>query len=236
MIAIYRLLYGEEFIEQSIRSILDHVTRVYVYYTNKPWTKPKGVMYRGEWVEFPAQFDKAAQVVRDMNEPKIRLINNYFPTPFNQFSYLVYETVRVFGPVDEVLIIEPDMVMKKWPTGYRSPSATPQTEWWKTDYKIPQRARPGPIFLKPPVSETGANGWPANMPVEWNDGEADNYGFCLSDQAMYWKHLTAMAFSPKIGDSIPNPDWYEDVWLKWTPEMKNLEISLGRESAIPFAR
>ena len=229
MIAIYRVLYGEEFIERSINSIIDHVDRVYVFWTNRVWGDCTGVNYKGEWIDFPDEFDNVVEVVGDMNDERIHLIEAYTPTPFNQFTNLA-------NRFDEpVVLMEPDMVVLKWPEEITYPSAMMQTEFWKTEWSIPQRGRPGPIFRQPPFEMSGANGWPMRR-IVFNDGLSNNYGFCVSDLAMYWKHLTALAFSPKIGDSIPNPDWYENVWLNWTPEMRNLEISLGREDAIPYAR
>jgi hypothetical protein len=54
---------------------------------------------------------------------------------------------------------------------------------------------------------------------------------------MYWKHLTALAFSRIVGDSLPNESWYEEKWLNWNPitNNRNLEISLGYEWTIPSA-
>jgi hypothetical protein len=54
---------------------------------------------------------------------------------------------------------------------------------------------------------------------------------------MYWKHMTAIGFSQKIGDDLPNEDWYEDKWLNWNFETnnQNLEISKGHEHLIPRA-
>ena len=53
---------------------------------------------------------------------------------------------------------------------------------------------------------------------------------------MYWKHLTAIAFSQKIRDFPPNENWY-DKWLNWTIDgnNKDLEISQGYEHTVPYA-
>lgn len=239
MIAIYRVLYGEDYIEPSINSVLPFVTDVFVFWTNRVWGDCKGVDYKGEYIEFPEKFDNVVEVVENMKSNKIHLIENYYPRPHNQFAYLVFEANK-YTDVDEVVFMEPDMVITRWPDSKGEappmPTATPQIEVWKTEYTIPQRDRPGPIFVKAPVRQTAANGWPIHHPMAWNNGQAVNYGFSISDEVMYWKHLTAMAFSPLVGDSIPNPDWYEDKWLNWTPETQNLEISLGHEHKIPYAR
>ncbi len=82
---------------------------------------------------------------------------------------------------------------------------------------------------------TGKNG-----SVKWIlklDAEVHNCGFCVSENAMYWKHLTGIAFAKTIKDSIPNENWYEDKWLNWDFKRnnENLEISKGYESDIPAA-
>lgn len=64
-----------------------------------------------------------------------------------------------------------------------------------------------------------------------------NFGYAFSPKTMYWKHMTALAFSQKIGDSVPNEDWYEEKWIKWDYERnnENLEVSKGYEHLIPLA-
>ena len=65
-------------------------------------------------------------------------------------------------------------------------------------------------------------------------GRVHNLGFAVSAKTMRWKHLCALAFSPIVGESIPNPSWYEKKWLAWHPETNNcdLEVSLGCEAGI----
>ena len=52
-----------------------------------------------------------------------------------------------------------------------------------------------------------------------------NFGFCLSEKIMLYKHLVAIMGSQDINDSIPSERWYEDKWLNWKPETTDLEIS-----------
>ena len=236
--AVYRMLYGAEYILDSIDSVHDAVDYIYVFYTNRVWGNCTEVIYKGETVKFPHQFDNAVELIEERNSQKIRLVEDYYPTPHNQYTYLVNNFV--LG--DTVLLIEPDQVIPDAEKAFREfesrddkVAAMRQIEFWKTkEYRIPERPRPGPIFWRPPLPETLPNGAPKNN-IPRLDSIAHNYGFCVSDSVMYWKHLTALAFSPVIGDSRPRPDWYEEVWLKWTPEMENLEISMGHEKAIPHA-
>ena len=52
---------------------------------------------------------------------------------------------------------------------------------------------------------------------------------------MLYKHLLALVFSKIIGDSLPCEMWYEDKWLNWDENTKNLGISIGGEHLIKNA-
>ena len=52
-----------------------------------------------------------------------------------------------------------------------------------------------------------------------------NYGFCLSPEVMKYKHEVAIQSSKYYSDSIPSKEWYEDKWLNWTPETRDIEIA-----------
>jgi len=237
--AVYRVLYGEDFIEESIRSVLDSVDKVYVFWTDKVWGGCTEVVYNGETIQFPKKFDASIEIVKSINSNKISLIENYQPTPLNQYTHLVNDYVKA----ESVLLVEPDQVMNNAEEAFElfeavnvRCAAVPQIEYWKTrEYRIPDRNRCGPIFWKPPLPSTAPNGLPTTGKVSYLKSGAHNYGFCVSEKVMYWKHLTAIAFSSVIDDSIPREDWYEEVWKKWVPEMENLEISKHFPSAIPYA-
>ena len=112
-----------------------------------------------------------------------------------------------------------------------------QIEFWKNkNWRIPQRKRVGPVlYHKPKDVQTNFNNLPLNYSYSVSEKLTHNVGFCFSDQLMFYKHLLAMGFSAKIGDTLPNERWYEDKWLAWTPDTENLEISKGCEHKIPRA-
>ena len=62
-----------------------------------------------------------------------------------------------------------------------------------------------------------------------------NFGFCLNEKTMEYKHKAALHFSSQIGDSVPAQNWYEEKWLRWTPETTNLEPSRNHTHFIPKA-
>ena len=237
--AIYRILYGEDFIDESIASILDSVDKIYVFWTNKVWGGCESVVYNGEEIKFPERFDDSVDKVKKVKSDKIQLVEDYYLTPQGQHTYLTKKH-DIHGTV---LLIEPDQIMEDAEGAFNqfeqsefSCAAVPQIEYWKTrEYRIPDRNRPGPILWKTPLPPTAPNGMPYGTKVPYVSSIAHNYGFCVSEKVMYWKHLTALAFSSVIGDSLPREEWYEDVWKKWTPDMKNLEISKNYPAAIPYA-
>jgi hypothetical protein len=116
-----------------------------------------------------------------------------------------------------------------------------QIEHWKSPlFRIPERKhRTGAVLWNMKsvdlLPRTGTQANISNMPI--SNYYVHNMGFAVSSKAMYWKHLTALAFSRKIADSLPNERWYEDRWLSWHIKNNNtnLEISVGREADIPFA-
>tara|TARA_Y100000310_G_scaffold298333_1_gene332192 strand:+ start:4619 stop:5437 length:819 start_codon:yes stop_codon:yes gene_type:complete len=253
--AVYRVLYGEDFIEKSIRSLYDHVDEVVVFWTDKPWGDPRSVMYKGDEIQLFYPFDGILTKLYKLQErmPKLTVIYDYFPTPKGQHQHLVE---LLPNPTDVVVFVEPDMVFA--PNTFRTifkyyldPDvdldgsrvlACRQIELWKNfDWRIPYRDRPGPIFYDlnkytdKKLPPTEFNGLPVYGPVQNHIIFTYNFGFCVSSSAMYWKHMTALAFSKIIGDSQPAEDWYETKWMNWVPETTDLEISENHRHLIPKA-
>ena len=248
-VAVYRILYGEDFIQESIRSILPYVDKVFIVKAEKPWGNTRGVTYKGQWVSWPEEFDKTREKIRELNESKVEIIDDYWPTPKGQLTHIVNDLILKRCKPYTVVFIEPDHVFSaeeaekaftSWHL-YSGPQATTrQVELWKTpEFCVPERPnRTSVVFhriLGSPMGETGFNG--ASEGIHRLPAKVHNLGFCLSPQNMYWKHLTALAFSRIVGDSPPNEDWYENKWLGWDEKGNsvNLEISLGYEWTIPLA-
>lgn len=250
IVAIYRVLYGEDFIQESITSILPYVDKVFVIKAEKPWGNTKGVHYKGEWISWPEKFDNTRERVLALNEPKVEIIDDYWPTPKGQHTHIVNDIILKRCSPFSVVFIEPDHVFEpneakkafaQWAMCHESQASTRQIEYWRTkEYMIPERRnRTSVVFhriLGQPMDETEFNGTRGHDIPRLNCF-VNNLGFCVSYKTMYWKHLTALAFSSVIGDSQPNPDWLENKWLTWDYDSNNdnLEISLGYEWTIPYA-
>lgn len=249
--AIYRCLYGEDFIQASIKSIDSYVDKIFIFWDDTPWGDTTGVEYKGQWVDFPKKFDNILDRIKELDNPKVELIYDHQYNNLNQFTHFVNDIILPnYDRPNRLIIPEVDHVFRKdqielsidefEKSGHRWASNRQIELWRKLNYRIPTRGRMATVFWNLDlIDEFPPTRRQANIRGDKYLLHTDvhNLGFCVSKKVMYWKHLTAMAFSKKIGDSPPGEDWYEKIWLKWDINKNNrdLEISEGHESMIPYA-
>ena len=249
--AIYRIHYGLNFLKQSIDSIKDSVDRVFVIYSLDPWVKEYTINYLGEIFVMPVLHENVSEFMKWKygEDKKIEYWRAEIPSPKNQFRQL-YEMVceKMEGVPEHVLFMEPDMVFYKpdveklfneLETRDLPCLGTLQIELWKNfEWRIPLRDRIGPMIWSPRrhhTWETHFGTYQDNMQIISEDILNYNFGFCLDEKTMLYKHLTAINFSKVIGDSIPSQEWYRDKWLNWTPETTDIEIAERWKHTIPRA-
>jgi len=250
-IAVYpSVLYGADFICESIFSVLPHVDHVFVVMMDRPWGGTPGVTYKGQWVPWPDKFDATDLLVFEMmrRNKNITITTASKFTPWNRWGFGVNDIVRNKLGVDteEVVILDPDCVFSEaesttaffnWNTHPEYEWAAPsQVELWRTPAWQVVRPRQMVSFHRNNLdlisSSDPPDGRKRAVPKTHKlVGHVHNLGFCVSERTMRWKHLTSMAFSPIIGESVPNPDWL-DKWLTWKPGVRDLEPSLRCENAI----
>lgn len=249
-IAVYpSVLYGADFLELSVRSVLPHVDVVYVVVMTRPWGGTSGVEYRSEWIPWPERFDDTREILAGMREPNVHVLEAEKFSPWDRWSYGL-DVVRGNNvATDEVVFIDPDCVFSRGEAArvFGEWDAHPEYQWahvgqvefWKTTEWVVERDRAmvglhrGDLAL---LSSEVRKAWGVEAPMSKRlAGRVYNLGFCVSDAAMRWKFLCSLAFSPVVGESLPNPEWYEEKWLGWTPGTRNLEVSLGCEGSIPCA-
>lgn len=253
--AVYRCLYGEDFVKESINSIIDYVDKVFVFWTNKPWGDIDSCIYKGETIRFPKKFDSIIDRIKEIHNPKITLIEqtremNPASVPWNLYTRIINNYILQDYLRPSIIILpEVDHVFRKhdieksieqFPQMGIRVGKTRQVELWKSyKYRIEERRhRIGVVFWNMKYVD--------KLPTTYGNGEISytpelsyyvhNFGFAVSEKVMYWKHLTSLGFSRKIHDSIPNEKWL-DKWLSWDINKNNsdLEISLGYEHTIPCA-
>lgn len=249
-IAVYSsVLYGADFIAESIQSILPYVDHVYVVMMYAPWGNTEGVKYKNEWIPWPTRFDDTIERVVAVQSDRVTIVGAQKATPWNRWGYAVNDIVKT--DADEVILLDPDCVFSKvevhatftdWHTHPEYQWAAPlQIELWRTPAWRVHRQRQMVLFLRGDMSAINfpdPPGPPVTHPkIHTLSSNVHNLGFCVSESTMLWKHLTAMAFSPVVGESIPDPEWFEKKWLSWDPvtNNKNLDISLGGADGIPRA-
>ena len=222
--AIYRIHYGLDFLGQSIDSILNHVDKVFIFWSKQPWFK--------ECKDLPPMNEDVYRFIhtRYPKNDKITLWEREYEKPLNQF-HLIYTEICSFMPrPDQVLCMEPDMVwgddIKKIWDIKDAEISFKQVEFWKNEewYVKREQERPGPTLYNGVVPST-KKGCFSNIDLVHPDYKCYNYGFCLSPETMLYKHEVAIQSSKYYKDSPPSKEWYQDKWLNWTPETRDIEIA-----------
>lgn len=251
MIAIYRCLYGADFIKDSIQSIADYVDRIFIFADSTPWGNVTHVEYKGEIVSIPPIIDYVLDEILSLVREgyPINLLFDHVYTPVNQFTHLVNDIViPYYGKPQQIMFVEVDQVFRKdqieqalyeFGNSEYKYASTRQVEIWKGfQHRVPERKRTGVMFWDLSDMDKMPNTLhQANLHVMlYLDAYVHNFGFAMNVQTMYWKHLIALGYAGKIRDSRPNPEWYDKKWLTWDYQTnnENLEISLGREYLIPY--
>jgi len=253
---VYRGYYGKDFVKASINSVLPWADKVFFFWTNKPFADATSVQYQSKEWKFANLADGLVDEIRHIGlDNRLELLYDHWGTPDAQYSHLVNDRILPYFPKPGIVIcMEPDMVWRGdqlekainlFLDCKKHCACTSQIELWKEKcYRIPHRNRPGAVFynlelLEDGLPETQKNPLPkdSGVPIQWLDAFVFNLGFCVSEETMFAKHLTAISFSAVIKDSKPNPDWFEDKWKTWDFEKNNsnLEISKGKEHLIPVA-
>ena len=247
ILVVYRILYGTDFLERSIRSVYDAADKIFVGYSTEPWSKPQNFPLITDIEKSPPDVVKE---YFDLTEGKIEISNHQFNTPQGEFNFLHEKAIDLFylrnEPPTLTVFMEPDMI---WAPGVfksfveeaenHTHLFAPQIELWKTQSyrirRIDDQTRLGPAAYKDiPEFKFGAYALnPKNQLISKHG--CYNYGFCLNRKTMHYKHNAALDFSAKIKDSIPIESWYTEKWLNWTPAIGDLEPASKHTGHIPKA-
>ena len=237
-IAIYRIHYGLEYLEQSINSILEDVDHVFVFHSTKPWSKRGEVTYLGETFPLPQLEEDVQQFCADKFNSKVKYIQQEFDTSEGQWTTMYNHVAEHYGEAHQTLMMDPDMVFapgdakKLFDHDCAFVNVT-QIELWKgMNNRIPQRQRIGPTIWNVPPVYTGKGTEQDNNLNVHPTIQCYNFGFCMSPKIMFYKHLVALMGSADIGDSIPAERWFIDKWTNWEPETQDLEISANHAATI----
>ena len=218
--ALYRIHYGLDFLGQSIESIENHVDKIFVFWSKKPW-------YKGA-MKLPPLDENVKEFCEKYS--KVTVFEKEYDLPLNQYKLMYDEVVQYYPRPKQTLMMEPDMV---WGNEIKDiwdikdlEVCFNQIEFWKNKqwYIKRDKDRPGPSLWNTVPTETQKGCW-QNARKAHPSIKCYNYGFCLSPDVMKYKHEVALQSSKYYKDSPPSETWYEEKWLNWTPETEDLEIS-----------
>jgi len=257
--AVYRILYGEDFVEESILSIADYVDKIFVFYDTRPWGQIMEVEYMGDKIVIPEKIDNVMDKIKGMNHSKIEILFARYETNKNIVTNYVNDIILPnYDAPDVIWFIEPDHVIHE-KTGPKILDSIKQNEinqkyncmftkqheiWRGFRHEVyPERKRRLSTVIwhlnslrDKKMPETGRHADAKNKKIDTTflEHKIHNYGFAVSEKTMYWKHIITIGFSRYIGDAMPNISWYNEKWLKWDYKTNNdcLEISKGRECNI----
>jgi Tfp pilus assembly protein PilF len=250
--AVYRCLYGEDFIQESLKSITDHVDKIFIFWDDTPWGDVTECVYKGETIKFPMKFDNVVDKIRELDNPKIELLYDHQYTAENQLTHFMNDVILPkYKKPSVVLFLGADHVfrsdqMKKAVEEFREKeyvfATTDQVEVWKGfRHRLPERQNEvGAIFCNlgklEKMPATLKHGGLLVMPKL--SAYVHNFGFAVSEKTMYWKHLVSIAVSRKFGDPVPPEDWYEEKWIRWNYESNNENLEISEQykdiRAVPY--
>lgn len=257
-VAIYRLLYGSDFIGESLASIYDHCDHILCFVGHEMFGGGRIINYFGHDVYLPHDIDGLTDAIRAWKTAhdtrnKIRILDNPYATDLkNQVGRMINTEVIPNYDCSHVFFVEADEVWHERTIGelFDLASRTDEDEYmaaachlfWRSPRYCSTRTNPYAVLRalkgRRAIGPTGHA-----LMSEGNDVrrrtddrmKIHNFGFAAAERTIFWKHMTALSFSrdQKL-DSPPREEWFETVWRPWnwvTNRRPDLCPSIGYENA-----
>ena len=247
--AVYRCLFGADFIQESISSITDHVDKIFVFWDDTPRSHVTESVYKGATIQFPKKFDNIVEKIKELSNPKIELIYDHQDSSDNYLTHFVNDLILpVYDKPSIILFLEADHVFradqieKALDECIKSDyvfATTDQVEVWKgLRHRLPERpARTGAILCNmsklDKMPSTLRHGGLIVMPKL--SAYVHDFRFAVSEKTMYWKHLLSLAYAQTFGETMPFENWYEEKWLRWDSAFNNESLDISEQENIPGA-
>jgi len=238
VVGIYRLLYGCDFIADSIASVYDACEAVLCFVGRRPFGGRDRVRYFGHEVYFPHDIDGVRKEIerwkaRHDHAGKVRVIDNPLDHVLNnQVGQLVDRYVLPDYACTHVLQVEGDevwrpdalaAVLEAMESCDADELLASNELFWRSPRFASRRENPYAVARRVPAS--GGIGPTGHALMSARDDlvrlrppgvVVHNFGYASSARTMFYKHLAALSFSRDLGlDSAPREDWFESVWLAW---------------------
>jgi hypothetical protein len=261
VVAVYRLLYGSDFIVESLDSVAGACDAVLCFVGRRPFGGMPSVRYFGRDVYFPHDVDGVGDAIRAwarLHDPsgKVRVIDNPYDAVLKgQLGRLVDEFVLPHYDCTHVLQVEGDEVwradaMEALLNAAEVSSAdeimSTNDLFWRSPRFVSRRNNPYAVLRA--VKGARSIGPTGHALMSTRDDlerfgppgvRVHNFGYACSERTMFWKHLAGLSFSRDLRwDSVPREDWFESVWRPWnwhTNRRTDLCPSVGHPTAFAAA-
>jgi hypothetical protein len=240
-VAIYRLLYGSDFIAESLASVYPHVEKILCFVTREVFGGRKVVKYFGHDVYFPHDIDGLRDAIlawkrANDHDDKVEIVDNPFGAELKgQVTRMVNEVVLPRHECSHLLFVEADEVWHEQSiTHLLRLAATSDADefmgrchlFWRSPRFVSTRTNPYCVMRalkgKRGIGVTGhalAELDPGLLRVADPGVVIHNFGYAASERTVFWKHLTGLSFSRDARlDSVPREDWFETSWRTWNWE------------------
>lgn len=260
-VAIYRLLYGSDFIGESLSSIYNHVDKILCFVGHEMFGGQRIINYFGHDVYLPHDIDGLTHAINNWkkhNDPadKVKVLFNPYATLLKgQLQRMVNdEVIPRYPDTTHILFVESDEVWHEdtLPQLFKAATTSDADEFlaqpllfWRTPSYVSARFNPYCVLRalkgRKQIGLTGHALMSAGNDVKKLDTglKVHNFGFAAGERTIFWKHLTALSFSRDLKlDSPPREEWFEGVWRPWnwhTNRRTDLCPSIGYETAFPAA-
>jgi hypothetical protein len=256
-VAIYRLLYGSDFIRESLASVYDHVEQIICFVTHEVFGGRRVVKYFGRDVYFPHDIDGlTASIERWRAEHdhagKVHILANPYGAELKgQVGRMVNELVLPRFDCSHLLFVEADEVWRADRLSHLMDVASRRDAdefmgtcklFWRSPRFVSTRTNPYCVLRalkgRRQIGITGhalAETDPGLVRLADPGVVLHNFGYAASERTVFWKHLTGLSFSRDARlDSAPREDWFEASWRAWnwtTNRRTDLCPSVGHEGA-----
>jgi hypothetical protein len=260
-VAIYRLLYGSDFIGESLASIYDSVDHILCFVTHEVFGGRKVVNYFGHDLYLPHDIDGLTDAIRRWKSRhdyanKVQIVSNRFGADLKgQVGKMVNTLVLPHFNCTHLLFVEADEV---WHAdslaNLMSLAARTDADevltgchlFWRSPRFVSTRTNPYCVLRalkgKTSIGVTGhalAEVDPNLKRVSDPGVFVHNFGYAASARTVFWKHITGLSFSRDARlDSVPREDWFEKSWRAWNWAANRRTDhcpSAGYEGAFPAA-
>lgn len=238
VVAVYRLLYGSDFISESLASVYDACDSVLCFVGRRPFGGRPKVRYFGHEVYFPHDVDGVRDTIkawaaRHDKAGKVRVIDNPLDAVLkNQLGRLVDEFVLPEHDCTHVLQVEGDEVwhadaldelLNAAELSDADEIMSTNDLFWRSPCFVSRRHNPYAVMRAVKDADTIGPTGNALMSTRTDlkrlappGVRVHNFGYACSERTMFWKHLAGLSFSRDLRwDSVPREEWFEQVWKPW---------------------